>query len=203
MRIYCLQFLESPRTSDQSDLKGSKKHSTARSRSGKVDAFGQSRWDTLDLQCFSQLRKGWYRQAYWIHSVWIVPWRRPHSRSHHRFTFITATRSKAEINLRDFSITWGYIRRQFSAAINGRWILEGRAPITGNQAGRHCSDHKPNKRRRLFIPIWSTISKSTPKWRSTELWGLLGPWIPTIHCFLYYLSLIEIIPMRRIKRGTA
>ena len=143
MRIYCsMQFLESPRTSDQSDLKGSKKHSTARSRSGKVKVFGRSRWDTLDLR---QLGKGWYEQVDWIHIVWIVPWWRPHSRSRHRS-------HHAEINLWDHSITWSHIRRWFITAIISRWLLQGRAPITGNWNGRPCYLYKSNKRKRLFIP---------------------------------------------------
>src|SRR6267378_2030124 len=77
MRIYCsMQFLESPRTSDQSDLKVERQQEapTARSRSGKVKAFGRSRWDTLDLLCFPNLERGDISRllnSYWADSVLV------------------------------------------------------------------------------------------------------------------------------------
>jgi len=83
MRIYCsMQFLESPRTSDQSDLKVERQQEApaARSRSGKVKAADGTHWTCYVFATW----KGVILAGYWIHIGRIVSWWRPHSRSHHR-----------------------------------------------------------------------------------------------------------------------
>src|SRR5467141_2590042 len=99
MRIYCsMQFLESHRTSDQSDSKVERQQEApaARSRSGKVKAFGRSRWDTLDLLCFRNLERGDISRL-------LNSYCADSAREDRTTDLITMTGSKTEINLRDLS----------------------------------------------------------------------------------------------------
>src|SRR6267378_3870423 len=94
MRIYCsMQFLESPRTRDQSDLKGSKKHQQPAPGLGKSRPLAGA--DGTPWTCY--VFPTWKGVILEFILCRLCP-------SEDRTTdLITTTGSKTEINLRDLS----------------------------------------------------------------------------------------------------
>ena len=93
-----MQFLESPPTKQPKRFERQQEALSSPLPVLESQGLWLQPMGDIEPAIFIAARKGvvsMIQQAYWIHSIWLVPWWRPHSRSRHRS-------HHAEINLRSF-----------------------------------------------------------------------------------------------------